>query len=391
MRILVPIVLLLALCFSMAVPAGAAAQTGDDPPTELWEEYPLDETAPATPPDAGQEEARATPPARPANDTEDGGGLPAAAVAGVALLVLLGGAAALAVRRQRKRAAPAVAEAPPPAAALKPPPARPVAASAPPPAPRPAAPAAAAPPPAPRAPAPAPAAAVPATNGSNGSQLSPALGYTIVAAQGEAERDRLREEAKLIQGACQEHGLVLGKLVRDLESHPGPDLGRPGLSYVLARLAAKEYGCLVVTRLDRLTRSAANLGTLMGMLSERGARLIVIDIGLDTGTADGRIAAEALVTVGGLDQKKIEERTRNGLEAARSVRRSSGRPAVADRPSLKQRIADMRASGMTLQAIADTLNDEGVPTVRGGAEWRPSSVQAAAGYKRPNRSRAAGK
>jgi hypothetical protein len=37
---------------------------------------------------------------------------------------------------------------------------------------------------------------------------------------------------------------------------------------------------------------------------------------------------------------------------------------------------------MTLQAIADRLNAEGVPTVRGGAKWRPSSVQAAAGYKR---------
>jgi hypothetical protein len=45
----------------------------------------------------------------------------------------------------------------------------------------------------------------------------------------------------------------------------------------------------------------------------------------------------------------------------------------------------MRASGMTLQAIADTLNGEGVPTLRGGAKWRPSSVQAATGYKRPGR------
>jgi hypothetical protein len=45
----------------------------------------------------------------------------------------------------------------------------------------------------------------------------------------------------------------------------------------------------------------------------------------------------------------------------------------------------MRARGMTLQAIADTLNAEGVPTLRGGAEWRPSSVQAAVGYKRPKK------
>jgi hypothetical protein len=46
-------------------------------------------------------------------------------------------------------------------------------------------------------------------------------------------------------------------------------------------------------------------------------------------------------------------------------------------------IVMMRNEGMTLQAIADRLNAEGVPTLRGGSEWRPSSVQAAAGYRRP--------
>jgi hypothetical protein len=37
---------------------------------------------------------------------------------------------------------------------------------------------------------------------------------------------------------------------------------------------------------------------------------------------------------------------------------------------------------MTLQAIADSLNEEGVPTARGAARWRPSSVQSVLGYKR---------
>jgi hypothetical protein len=43
----------------------------------------------------------------------------------------------------------------------------------------------------------------------------------------------------------------------------------------------------------------------------------------------------------------------------------------------------MREQGLSLHAIADTLNAEGVPTLRGGSYWRPSSVQAAVGYKRP--------
>ena len=31
---------------------------------------------------------------------------------------------------------------------------------------------------------------------------------------------------------------------------------------------------------------------------------------------------------------------------------------------------------MTLQAICDTLNAEGVPTPRGGTHWRPTSLRS---------------
>ena len=58
-------------------------------------------------------------------------------------------------------------------------------------------------------------------------------------------------------------------------------------------------------------------------------------------------------------------------------------PLAQDVPALKERIATMRTAGMTLQAIADVLNSEGVPTLRGGLKWRPSSVQSAAVYRRP--------
>jgi hypothetical protein len=47
----------------------------------------------------------------------------------------------------------------------------------------------------------------------------------------------------------------------------------------------------------------------------------------------------------------------------------------------------MREGDMSLQKIADTLNAEGVPTLRGGKLWRASSVQSACGYQRKNRAR----
>jgi DNA invertase Pin-like site-specific DNA recombinase len=401
---------LLALSGLSGVPA--LAQDREQTPTDLWDEYPLEERSPEpdssvpdseTSPPPGQGERAASPAA--AGD-EDGGGssvLPIAA-GGVALL---GGAPVvlwiLAGRsRARKEQDPApqprpLVLAPAPgdsengagrAAAngagseterqreAERPADRPVVAAESPaetPAPEKAS------SPKPFRGRPVPVAAPEARPSVN------AVGYTTVRDGDETKSQRLREEARQIQAACKRHGLALRKLVRDLEPQSGPDMRRPGLTYALESLEAGVFECLVVPRLDRLTRSAANLGALIRLLDERNARLIVVDIDLDTDTEEGRIAADALVKVGGLERTRLEQRTRKGLEAARVGRRSSGRPAVADRPSLKQRIADMRASGMTLQAIADTLNDEGVPTVRGGAEWRPSSVQAAAGYKRPSR------
>ena len=79
---------------------------------------------------------------------------------------------------------------------------------------------------------------------------------------------------------------------------------------------------------------------------------------------------------GSVNRGELRERTRKGLQAARLNGRPRGRPAVADDPELRKRITQMRDQGMTLQAIADRLNEEGVPTVRGGAKWRPSSVAA---------------
>ena len=43
----------------------------------------------------------------------------------------------------------------------------------------------------------------------------------------------------------------------------------------------------------------------------------------------------------------------------------------------------MRSANMTLQQIADQFNADSIPTLRGGKRWRPSSIQAALGYRRP--------
>jgi DNA invertase Pin-like site-specific DNA recombinase len=209
-----------------------------------------------------------------------------------------------------------------------------------------------------------------------------AVGYASCALPGAAAAAELREQAEVITYECKIRGLELLEVAGEHSPRAGRVSARPGLEYALDRLDSGVADALVVVELSRLTHSVVDLGKTIQWLLDRGVRLIASADALDTGTESGRCAAELLVTVSQWERTRISERTRHGLEVARMNGRSVGRPAVADDPDLSQRIAAMRAEGMTLQAIADQLNAEGVPTVRGGAKWRHSSVQAAAGYRR---------
>jgi DNA invertase Pin-like site-specific DNA recombinase len=210
-----------------------------------------------------------------------------------------------------------------------------------------------------------------------------AVGYASVPkAKGEGQAS-LEIQAQRIQSLCERRGWELLHVVRDVENGHPKGLERPGLLYALERIDEGEASCLVVSQLERLSRSAADLGRIVEWIDEREARLIAIDLRLDTGSAQGRLTARVLSEVGEWEGRRIADQTRKGLAAARASRVQAGRPAVEDMPLLKEQIVTMRNEGMTLQAIADRLNAEGIPTLRGGTEWRPSSVQAAAGYRRP--------
>jgi peptidoglycan hydrolase-like protein with peptidoglycan-binding domain/DNA invertase Pin-like site-specific DNA recombinase len=207
-----------------------------------------------------------------------------------------------------------------------------------------------------------------------------ALGYVSVPDDRPLEAEA-GLQSRAIEAVCGARDWSFIGGVREAEPAHGKGLQRQGLIHALARLEGGEADCLVVTELGRLTRSAAEIGELLDRLGRARVRLVVLDLEIDTHTDSGQLVAKALAAVSAGERERLSQRTRKGLAAARQ-RGNTGRPAVSDRPELVERITSMRASGMTLQAIADALNTQGEPTVRGGARWRPSSVQAALGYKR---------
>jgi DNA invertase Pin-like site-specific DNA recombinase len=209
---------------------------------------------------------------------------------------------------------------------------------------------------------------------------SAVIGY-VTAAAGAGE-DQEGESALAIQSVCERAGWQLVEVVRDRDTRPSLD--RPCLRHALERISSGDAQGLVVRNLQGVTRSIVDLGALMTWFRDAGATLIALDLDLDTSTPEGRHVAATLIALSARDSQRIASGTRRGLEKGRASGRPSGRPAVSERPELVERIVAMRAANMTLSAIAQQLNTEGVPTVRGGKKWRPSSIQAALGYQRPS-------
>jgi DNA invertase Pin-like site-specific DNA recombinase len=182
--------------------------------------------------------------------------------------------------------------------------------------------------------------------------------------------------AAAIEATCEDSAWNLLEIVCDREN--GRTLDRPGLSYALERIAEGRARGLVVSDLQRLSRSPADLRALMAWFGDADATLVALDLDLDTSTPQGRQIASTLIALGNGERGSAQAAQNGGAEAP-----IHGRPALKDHPELIERISTMRSANMTLQQIADQFNAESVPTLRGGKQWRPSSIQAALGYRRP--------
>ena len=145
-----------------------------------------------------------------------------------------------------------------------------------------------------------------------------------------------------------------------------------GLARALRRISAGEASVLVLERLGDAAATPGEALALIDWLRSAGAELVALDAGLDTASPAGRGTVQVLRALA------------HSLSGPRPDRPPRGRPGIASTaPLLAERISTMRSDGMSLRAIARALEADGVPTPRGGAGWRASSVQAALGYRRP--------
>jgi DNA invertase Pin-like site-specific DNA recombinase len=83
------------------------------------------------------------------------------------------------------------------------------------------------------------------------------------------------------------------------------------------------------------------------------------------------------------ERRIISTRTKDALAQKRAAGVVLGRRSALPE-DVVERIRRERASGRTLSAIGESLNDAAIPTGQGGARWRPSSVAAVLASSRRN-------
>jgi len=98
---------------------------------------------------------------------------------------------------------------------------------------------------------------------------------------------------------------------------------RPGLSNLLSHL--RRGDTLVVWKLDRLGRHIRHLLDLTAELDRRGVHLTSLTEGIDTETPVGKFFFHLMASLAQMERDITIERTKAGLEAARSRGRIGGR------------------------------------------------------------------
>ena len=215
------------------------------------------------------------------------------------------------------------------------------------------------------------------------------IGYVRVSTDEQATSGvSLAAQAEKVRAYCSLYDLELIELIED----PGASaksLDRPGLQRALDMLEESNADGIVVAKLDRLTRSVADMAALIRRyFGERaGKSLFSVADSIDTRSAAGRMVLNILVSVSQWEREAIGERTRDALRHKRAQGQVYGHAPLGYRAEGEQLVADdaelaavtevtrMHKAGVSLRAICKAMTARGFHTKKGGA-WRPSTVQA---------------
>ena len=155
----------------------------------------------------------------------------------------------------------------------------------------------------------------------------------------------------------------------------GGNMDRPALKRLIADVEAGKIDCVVVYKVDRLSRSLLDFARLMGSFDAHGVSFCSVTQQFNTATSMGRLILNVLLSFAQFEREMISERTRDKIDAARRQGKWCGRPPilgydVSDKklivnPKEAKRVRQIFQLSLkheSLLAVVHDLNDRGWKT-----------------------------
>ncbi|HPF34955.1 MAG TPA: recombinase family protein [Candidatus Nanopelagicales bacterium] len=109
----------------------------------------------------------------------------------------------------------------------------------------------------------------------------------------------------------------------------GGNMERPALKRLMADIDAGRVDCVVVYKVDRLSRSLLDFTQIMEALEKRGVSFVSVTQQFNTTSSMGRLTLNILLSFAQFEREIISERTRDKIAAARRKGKwSGGRPIL---------------------------------------------------------------
>src|ERR1700674_1242382 len=129
--------------------------------------------------------------------------------------------------------------------------------------------------------------------------------------------DAQREAAEAYIRSQRHQGWTLLPERYDDGGFSGGNLDRPALQRLLDDIEAGLVNCVVVYKVDRLSRSLLDFARLMDRFDQRTVSFVAVTQQLNTTTSLGRLTLNILLSFAQFEREIIGERTRDKMTAAR--------------------------------------------------------------------------
>lgn len=210
--------------------------------------------------------------------------------------------------------------------------------------------------------------------------------------------DNQRESAESYIQSQKSQGWVVIPDNYDDGGFTGANVDRPALQQLIEDIKARKVDCVIVYKVDRLSRSLIDFVKLLQFFEESKVTFVSVTQHFNTQTSMGRLTLNILLSFAQFEREIISERTRDKMGAARRKGKwMGGRPALGydiDKENHKliinpkeaeiiRSVFDLYIKEKSLLNVAQILNEQGFRTktyIRKGApsgavKFRNTNIQ----------------